>query len=485
MTGTISPLLTDFYQLTMMGGYFQRQHHLVETAFEYLFRSLPGEFGFAVFAGLEDLADRVTSLRFTEKDIDYLDGLGMFQKEFLKALKDFRFTGDIEAVPEGTVVFPHEPIVRVTGPLWEAQLLETLLLNSLNYPTLVASKAARICLIAAPDPVLEFGLRRAQGPDGGLTGSRAAFIGGCAGTSNVEAGRCYAIPVKGTHAHSWIMSYPDELTAFRAYCQAFPEAPILLVDTFDTIKCGVPNAIKTFKEMRNAGWQGRPGIRLDSGDLAAESIAAYEMFTKAGMDDPLIVASNELDENLIADLKRQGARINAWGVGTHLITGSTSPALSGIYKLAAVKEEGGWISKIKISDNPEKTTDPGVKEIVRYQCKGKFYGDILYALDEEALLKGPVRGVDRTLFYRKRTWEADAMGEKILSPLFRKGRRITGNPPPLEEVRARARSQIQSLPVECLRLRNPDYYPVVLSEGLADTKARMLKSHSRRCGGSG
>jgi nicotinate phosphoribosyltransferase len=478
MTISFSPLLTDFYQLTMMGGYFQRGRHLVETTFEYFFRSLPDESGFAVFAGLEDLAERISSLRFSKEDIDFLARLGMFRNDFLEALRALRFSGDIDAVAEGDVVFPHEPIVRVTAPLWEAQLLETLLLNCLNYPTLVASKAARICQIAAPDPVLEFGLRRAQGPDGGLTGSRAAYIGGCEGTSNVEAGRRYAIPLKGTHAHSWIMSYPDELSAFRAYCEAFPEAPVLLVDTYDTMGSGVPNAIRVFQEMREAGWKGRPGIRLDSGDLAAESIAAHEMFVQAGMEDPLIVASNDLDENLIADLKRQGARINAWGVGTHLIIGAPSSALTGVYKLAAIKEKEGWVPRIKISDNPEKTTDPGVKQVVRYQVEGRYCGDILYALDEEAPLEGPVRGVDRTLFYRKRAWDADAKGRLLLVPFFRKGRKV-GDSPSLEAIRACARSEIERLPRECLRLRNPDYYPVVLSEGLAAAKAGILKNGGR------
>lgn len=481
MKQAISPLLTDFYELTMIGGYFQQNRHGMEVAFEYFFRNLPGECGFGVFAGLEDLSRRVETLRFGPEEIEYLRSLSLFPEEFLQALKKFRFQGDIDAVPEGTVVFPHEPLVRVTGTLWEAQLLETLLLNSLNYPTLVASKAARICLTARPDPVLEFGLRRAQGPDGGLTGSRAAYIGGCAATSNVEAGRRYGIPVKGTHAHSWIMSYPDELESFRAYLAAYPEAPTLLVDTYDTLKSGVPNAIKAFEEIRNQGWKGRPSIRIDSGDLATDSIAAHEMFSRAGMTDPLIIASNELDEYLIADLKRQGAMINAWGVGTNLITASDDPALNGIYKLSAVRRSGKWESKIKISGNPKKTTDPGMKTVVRYEKKGRLVGDILYADDEDPPLEGPVRGVNRTLLYRKRSWGPGVKGKRILKPLIRQGK-FTSSTSPLEEIRRRAIEQIESLPDKILRLRNPDIYPVVLSESLARAKAVELKSHYRKMG---
>lgn len=471
---TPSPLLTDFYQLTMMAGYFRQNKHLTETVFEYFFRTLPGESGFALLAGIEDLAARVKALLFDEESIEFLRGLKLFKNDFLKALKRFRFTGDIDAVPEGTVVFPHEPLVRVRAPLWEAQCLETLLLNSLNYPTLVATKAARICLTAKPDPVLEFGLRRAQGPDGGLTGSRAAFIGGCEGTSNVEAGRRYGIPVRGTHAHSWIMSYPDELSAFRAYLASFPEAPTLLVDTYDTLKSGVPNAIIAFKELQATGWKGRPAIRLDSGDLAAESITAFKLFSKAGMKDPLIIASNELDEHLIADLRRQKARINAWGVGTHLITCSDMPALNGVYKMAAMMEDNRWSSKIKISSNPEKTTDPGVKHPIRYARKNRYCGDILYAEVEDLPHRGPVRGVHRTLLYRKKRFGSDAQGEEMLVPFFRKGK-LKASLPSLDRIRERALSQIDRLPRACLRLRNPAQYPVLLSDKLAAIKAERLE----------
>jgi nicotinate phosphoribosyltransferase len=474
----ITPLLTDFYQLTMLGGYFQHRRHRIKTVFEYFFRSLPGEAGFALFAGLEDLAYRIENLRFGREEIGFLRGLKLFKPDFLEALRAFRFSGDIDAVPEGTVVFPNEPLVRVRGPLWEAQLLETLLLNSLNYPTLVASKAARICLTARPDPVLEFGLRRAQGPNGGLCGSRAAFIGGCAATSNVEAGRRYGIPVRGTHAHSWIMSYPDELSAFRAYLATYPDAPTLLVDTYDTAKSGVPNAVRAFSELRERGWQGRAAVRIDSGDLAADSITAHQCFLEAGFRDPLIIASNDLDEYLIADLKRQGARINAWGVGTNLITCQEAPALTGVYKLAAVCRKSGWESRIKISGNPDKTTDPGIKNPLRYAEGRRFVGDILFSTRESAPLKGPVAGVNRVLLYRHRRWGPQVRGKKLLKPLFRKGKPV-GALPGLDRARALAKVQIEHLSPETLRLRNPDIYPVLLSEALAGTKARCLERPDR------
>ena len=359
-------LLTDFYQLTMMAGYWKTGQKELRACFNYTFRELPPDNGFAVTAGLEQLLDLMENLRFTEQDIAYLASLNAFDKGFLDYLRDFRLTCNIEAIPEGSVVFPHEPVLQVEGPLIEAQLLETVLLNTLNYQTLVATKAARIRLACGEDNLVEFGLRRAQGPDGGLSGSRAAYIGGADSTSNVLAGKVFGIPVRGTHAHSWVMSFDSELEAFRAYA-ACSDEPILLVDTYDTLTSGLPNAVTVFKELRAIGRKVRPAIRLDSGDLARLSKAANRMFTQAGFDNPLIVASNELDEDLIADLKRQGAPINSWGVGTHLITASDYPALGGVYKLVAVSANGtDWEPRIKLSSNPAKMTDPGRKRVVRY-----------------------------------------------------------------------------------------------------------------------
>jgi nicotinate phosphoribosyltransferase len=384
-------------------------------------------------------------------------------------------------VPEGTVVFPHEPIVQVEGPLIETQFLETAVLNTLNYQTLIATKAARIRLACGGDNLVEFGLRRAQGPDGGLSGSRAAYIGGADSTSNVLAGKIFDIPVRGTHAHSWVMSFDDELDAFRAYAACYPD-PILLVDTYDTLTSGLPNAIKVFKELRAAGRPVRAAVRLDSGDLARLSKAAYRMFSEAGFEDPLIAASNELDEDLIADLKRQGAPINSWGVGTHLITSSDYPALGGIYKLVAVRQEdGAWKPRIKLSSNPAKMTDPGRKRLVRfYDGDGRSLADLI-RLDGEApdcIDPGqpcpPVPFAERhDLSFLRAVWDA-ARCEELLQPVMRDGVRV-GDRPSLEDIRALARAQVGALPEEVRRLRNPEIYAVGLSPPLAAEKVRLMR----------
>ncbi len=471
-------LLTDWYELTMMGGYHSAGKGGERACFEYFFRELPPHNGFAVAAGLEAFLDYYENLKFEDDDIRYLKESGCFRESFLSSLRSFRPSCDIWAVPEGTVVFPLEPMIRVEGPLFEAQLLETFLLNAINYPTLIATKAARICQVAGDDPVSEFGLRRAQGPDGGLSGSRAAYIGGCAGTSNVLAGKLFDIPVKGTQAHSWVMSFPSELDAFRAYVKIYPDSPILLVDTYDTLTSGVPNAIRVFQEMKEAGNPQRVAIRLDSGDLAKLSKAAYAMITAAGFEDPLIVASNELDEDLIADLKRQGARINSWGVGTNLITSRDAPALSGVYKLTALRTETGWIPKLKQSSNPFKTTDPGPKIAVRYYDENSQpIGDLLY-LEGETILKGKeVVGIDRQQFYRKYILRNANRYEELMQLCVKDGVRVK-DPEPLIVIRERARRQIAALPDELKRLRNPEIYPVALSPKLARLKEELLRKNS-------
>jgi nicotinate phosphoribosyltransferase len=470
-------LLTDFYQLTMMGGYWKTGREDMTACFNYVFRELPAHTGFAVAAGLEQLLDLVERLRFTRQDLAYLAGLGTFDDAFIDYLRDFRPRCTIQAVPEGTVVFPHEPVLQVEGPLIEAQLLETAILNMLNYPTLVATKAARIRQACGSDKLVEFGLRRAQGPDGGLSGSRAAHIGGADSTSNVLAGKVYGIPVTGTHAHSWVMSFDDELTAFRTYAECYPE-PILLVDTYDTLTSGLPNAVKVFQELRAAGRPARAAVRLDSGDLARLSKAAYRMFTEAGFEDPLIVASNELTEDLIADLKRQGAPINSWGVGTHLITASDHPALGGVYKLVAVKVNGDphWEPRIKLSSNPLKMTDPGRKRLVRYtDAAGRFIADIIRLADEPPdadECSGPVPFVERHDVSYLRGIDGWTGCQDLLQVVMHEGRRVAPSPP-LEEVRARARAQIAALPEEVRRLRNPEYYTVGLSPTLAAERLRL------------
>ena len=468
-------LLTDFYELTMMAGYFKEGRADQQVSFDYFFRSLPPHAGFAIAAGLAPFIEYVEHLRFRDEDIEYLGSLGTFDEAFLDFLGDFRPQCTIEAVPEGTLVFPHEPVAQVSGTIFGAQLFETALLNFLNFQTLIATKAARICLATNGDPVFEFGLRRAHGPDGGLSGSRAAYIGGCTGTSNVLAGKVYGIPVSGTQAHSWVMSFTNELDAFRAFARNYPEQCVLLVDTYDTIDSGVPNAIQVFKEMRAKGLDARPGIRLDSGDLAKLSKAAYKMMTEAGLENPLIVASNDLDEDLIADLKRQGARINAWGVGTHLITSRDCPALNGVYKLVAVREDGEWTPRIKISSNIDKATDPGAKRVVRYfGAEGQPIGDIMYLDGEAWPTEGAFVGRQRSHPHLNSRFKGACEATELLETVFENGNRV-GPSPSIHEIRQRTLSQIASLPEEFKRLRNPEIYRVALSQKMGELKAEMLQ----------
>ena len=380
-------LLTDLYELTMMQGYFKHKDQNETVIFDAFYRTNPGEGGYSIAAGLEQVIQYIKELHFSDEDIRYLAGLGIFEQDFLDYLKDFKFTGDIYAIPEGSVIFPREPLIKVIAPIMQAQLIETAILNIINHQSLIATKAARVCYAARGDGIMEFGLRRAQGPDAGTYGARAAVIGGCIGTSNVLCGRLFDVPVKVTHAHSWIMSFPDEYTAFKTYADMYPSACILLVDTYDTLKSGVPNAIKVFTEMRRAG---TPltyyGIRLDSGDLAYLSKKARKMLDEAGFPDAVISASNDLDEFLIDSLKVQGAAITSWGVGTNLITSKDCPSFGGVYKLAAIQDKNGhFIPKIKLSENSEKVTNPGNKTIYRIyeKASGKIKADLICLVDEK------------------------------------------------------------------------------------------------------
>ena len=378
-------LMTDLYEMTMMQGYFKTQNHEV-VVFDAFYRNNPCDGGYAICAGLDQVIEYIKDLHFDENDLAYLKSLNIFDDDFLEYLANFHFSGDIYAIPEGTVIFPREPIIKVVAPIMEAQLVETAILNILNHQCLIATKSARVCYAAKGDGVMEFGLRRAQGPDAGTYGARAAVIGGCTGTSNVLAGQLFDVPVKGTHAHSWIMSFPDEYTAFKKYAELYPSACILLVDTYDTLKSGMPNAIRVFKEMREAGI---PltfyGIRMDSGDLAYLSKKVRKMLDEAGFPDAVISASNDLDEYLIESLKLQGAVITSWGVGTNLITAKDNPAFGGVYKLAAIRDENGtFIPKIKLSENTEKVTNPGNKTIYRIYDKntGKIRADLICLVGE-------------------------------------------------------------------------------------------------------
>ncbi|HOJ69684.1 MAG TPA: nicotinate phosphoribosyltransferase [Candidatus Hydrogenedentes bacterium] len=470
-------LLTDFYQLTMMAGHWREGRAAQRVTFDYFFRSLPPHTGFAIHAGLDPLLDFLENLRFEPDDIAYLRSLNVFDENFLDYLANFRLNCSVRAVPEGMLVFPDEPVVQVEGPVIEAQLLETAILNLLNYPILIATKAARVCLAAEGEPVLDFGLRRAHGPDGGVTGSRAAYIGGCVSTSNVLAGKVYGIPVAGTHAHSWVMSFPSELEAFRAFARQYPDRCILLVDTYDVIKSGVPNAIRVFRELAASGKNIRPAIRLDSGDLAKLSKAAYRMMIEAGLENPLIVASNDLNEDLIADLKRQGARINAWGVGTQLITSYDAPALGGVYKLTAIEGPEGWIPRMKISSNIEKATNPGRKQIIRYyDAEDRPVGDLLIQEGSPWPETGPVYGRSRKLPHLKAQLEDAVRGEPLLQTVFENGHRVIESAT-ASRVRDRAQEQQRILGEEFKRLRNPEIYKVILSEELGEIKARLLSGN--------
>ena len=472
-------LLTDFYELTMMQGYLNANMANRVVVFDLFYRRNPSGNGYAIAAGLEQAIEYIRNLHFTDEDMGYLNKTGYFDNAFLNTLRDLRFTGDIYAVPEGTVVFPHEPLIKVKAPLFQAQLLETALLTIINHQSLIATKAARVCQAAQGEPVLEFGLRRAQGPDAGVYGARAAVIGGCSATSNVLAGRLFNIPVKGTHAHSWVMSFGNELSAFRAYAKNYPQACVLLVDTYDTLRSGVPNAITVFKEMREAGIRLKDyGIRLDSGDLAYISKMSRKMLDAEGFTDAVISASSDLDENLISQLKIQGAKITLWGVGTNLITSEDCPAFGGVYKLAAeMGGNGELIPKIKLSENPEKVTNPGDKKIFRLYDRqsGKFKADLITLADER-----PEASNDLSIFDPMATWKSMTLKagtyivRELLEPVFINGECVY-NLPGVAGIQAYCKNETGTLWDEHKRLSNPQVAYVDLSQRLYDLKQEMIK----------
>ena len=472
-------LLTDLYQLTMVGGYVKEGKVDQWANFDYFFRKIPDQGGFCIVAGLEDVIRYLKTLHFTQKDLSYLERTGLFTKDFLLYLKDFKFTGHIWAIPEGTIVFPHEPLIRVTAPLPEAQLIETTILNIMNFQTLIATKAARIRHAAQNDPVVDFGLRRAHGPDGALMASRAAYVGGIEGTSNVLAGQIYGIPIRGTHAHSWVESFPSELDAFRAYARVYPDSCVLLVDTYDTLRSGVPNAIRVGKELQEKGYR-LQGIRLDSGDLAYLSKEARKMLDEAGLEDTVIVASSDLDEWLIESLKRQGAKIDLWGVGTRLVTSYSTPALGGVYKLTALDENGKkMVPKIKRSDNPEKITNPGVKKLVRvFDRRGQMRGDVLF-LEEEELPRGRSFRVYHPMFAHVfKKYPRHFTMEELLVPVFHQGE-LVYECPSLHKIRGHTLAGLEHLDDAYKRFHNPHTYHVSLSTKLFKTKQRLLKKATK------
>jgi nicotinate phosphoribosyltransferase len=463
-------LLTDLYELTMAYGYWRAGKAGDEAVFHLFFRENPFRGGYTVAAGLETAIDYLDALRFSDLDLDYLrslagsDGSRLFSDDFLDVLRRFEFACDVDAVPEGTVVFPHEPLLRVRGPIMQAQLVESALLNVINFQSLIATKAARVVYAAKGDVVIDFGLRRAQGIDGANSASRAAYIGGCAGTSNVLAGAMFGIPPKGTHAHSWVMSFPSESEAFETWMRAMPNNSVLLVDTYKTLD-GVQHAIEVAKKLRAEGRE-LQGIRLDSGDLAYLSIQARTMLDEAGFPNVSITASNELDEHLITSLKDQGARIDVWGVGTRLVTAYDQPALGGVYKLTAVKPKGGtWTHKIKLSEQVVKISTPGVLQVRRFDG-----GDMIWDELTGAETRTIVDPADMT---RRKTFNSNAPYNDLLVPIYRGGKRVY-DPPPLEEIRRRREEQLAGFHSGIKRFENPHSYPVGLEQTLFDLKTRLI-----------
>ena len=471
-------LLTDLYELTMMNGYYLRGRRGETAVFDVFFRQ-NDLITYSLAAGLEQVVEYIVNLKFSDDDIAYLDSLNIFDKSFLEYLKSFRFHGDVYAVPEGTFVFPGEPILTVKADVMEAQLVETAILNLINHQTLIATKSAKICYAAKGDNVMEFGLRRAQGPDAGIYGARAAIIGGCNSTSNVLTGKMFSVPVSGTHAHSWVMNFPSELEAFRAYAQTYPDATLLLVDTYDTLKSGVPNAIKVFNELRAAGHEPL-GIRLDSGDLAYLTKKARKMLDDAGFSNTIICASGDLDEYSITSLKNQGACISSWGVGTKLITSADMPALGGVYKLAAVIEDGEIIPKIKLSDNSAKITNPGFKTIYRiYGKDGMAEADLIALRGETFDTSKPLTIVHPVERWKKLTFEPGEYTMKELPIKVIENGKLVGAMPSLKEIVAYAKKEKETFWDEYKRIDKPHIYKVDLSDELYTLKTNMINAIRR------
>ena len=475
-------LLTDLYELTMMQGYYDKQDNPT-VIFDVFYRSNPFSSGYAIAAGLEQVIEYVKNLNFSYDDVDYLRSLHIFSEDFLQYLSGYHFTGSIYAIPEGSLIFPKEPILKVVAPIMEAQLVETAILNILNHQCLIATKSSRIVYAAGDTGVMEFGLRRAQGPDAGLYGARAAVIAGCVGTSCVLTGKLFDVPVMGTHAHSWIMSFPDEYTAFKTYANMYPDACCLLVDTYDTLKSGVPNAIRVFEEMPNAGIPLKNyGIRLDGGDLAYMSKQARKLLDAAGFDDAYISASSDLDEYLIESLKAQGCKITSWGVGTNMITSKDCPAFGGVYKLAAVedKETGEFIPKIKLSENTEKITNPGNKTIYRIYSKttGKIRADLICLADETF-----DESKDMIIFDPQETWKKTKVRantytlRELLVPVFKNGECVYDSPSVME-IRDYSKKELDTIWDETKRFANPQHVYVDLSDKLYKIKSDLLEKMS-------
>lgn len=481
MKCSYSALMTDFYELTMMQGFLEKDPDR-QAVFDMFYRRQPFGGGYAVFAGLEPLLAALENFSFSDSDIDYIRSLNYFSDSFIGYLKDFRFRGEIHSVKEGTVVFPNEPLMRVKGTLLETQIIEPLLLNFINFQTLIATKSARVCSVAGDASVMEFGLRRAQGTDGALSAARASFIGGVNATSNVLAGKEYGIPVKGTMAHSWVMSFESELAAFEAFAAMYPDDCILLADTYDTLASGVPNALKVFAGLKAAGHKNY-GIRLDSGDLSFLSREARRIFDSEGFPDARIVASNDLDEWIIEQLSREGASIDAYGVGTRLVTADKDPSLTGVYKLAAKEDDGRFVSAMKITNNPEKMSNPGIKNVYRFYGEdGMMLSDLILLeesmdeVDELIAEKKPIRLNHPSIEYSFKTLENYAEARLLLGKVMENGRR-TEPGADLKSIQAHAKAELSALHGTYKRFLNPHIYKVSLSNNLKKLKMSIIKEH--------
>jgi nicotinate phosphoribosyltransferase len=477
-------LFIDLYELTMACGYWKLGRADLDAVFHLSFRRNPFKGGYTIACGLAQAIDFLREFRFDQSDTDYLatlkgnDGGPLLDAAFLDYLRGLEFRCDLDAAAEGTVVFPEEPVLRVQGPLLQGQILETSLLNMLNFQSLIATKASRVCAAARGEPVLEFGMRRAQGIDGSLSASRAAYVGGCAGTSNALAGKLFGVPVGGTLAHSWIMSFDSEQDGFEAYAQALPNNCILLVDTYDTLE-GVRRAIEVGKGLRRRGYE-IIGIRLDSGDLAVLSIEARRMLDEAGFAEAVIVGSGDLDEHAICTLKDRGARINVWGVGTRLVTAYDEPALAGVYKLAAIRHPGQeWRNTLKLSEDTGKSTMPGQLAVRRYRSESSFIADMIY--DQEQGVPPDPTSIDLADPTRQQTLSADWPHEDLLVPVFRGGRQVY-NVPDVHAARRRTQDQLAALDPSVRRLVNPDQHNVGLEKGLYDLRARLIReARGKKC----
>ena len=472
-------MLCDFYELTMGNGYFVQGMQDRITYFDIFFRSVPDNGGFAIAAGLEQVVEYIQNLHFDDEDIEYLRGRKMFSEQFLEYLRNFKFEGDIWAVPEGTPVFPREPLMIVRAPAIQAQLIETYVLLEINHQSLIATKANRVCRAAEGRVVLEFGSRRAQGIDGAVTGARAAYIGGCASTSCVMAARDFGIPASGTMAHSWVQMFPTEYDAFKKYAEMYPDACVLLVDTYNVLRHGVPDAIKVFDEVLKPMGKRPKGIRIDSGDIAYLSKKARKMLDEAGYPDCTICASNSLDEYIVRDLILQGARVDSFGIGENMITAKSDPVFGGVYKLAAVKDGGRYLPKIKISETAEKTTIPHLKNLYRIYDNdtGKAMADYITMADETVDVTDGITLFDPVETWKKRTF-TNVRAERLNRPIYVNGKRVYENPP-LRDIRDFCAAQVATLWDEVTRFENPHRYYVDLSQKLWDERQRLLTEFGR------